>query len=210
MKTLSTKWKKISVILAGMCGLATLSFNCSPALFESRQGTGTRSLEIFSVFEATNAPIVLLTAEQTYQSMLNVTGQSTTPVSRPEYLSRFGTLSATPNLGNMNSPLMLASTSLAGDVCNGAITKESSAGGARTLFPGVDFSAAPNAATFAEAVSAMGEAFYGRRINGEEMAILNGYFAEMSAGETQNAQLTRRVILGACSSMLSSFDSLVY
>lgn len=207
-QTLSTKWKKISVILAGMCGLATLTFNCSPALFESRKGSGSGKFEIFSVFEATNAPIVLLTAEQTYQSMLNVTGQSTTPVARPEYISRFGTMSSTANLGNMNSPLMLASTSLAGDVCNNAITRE--VAGTRNLFPGVDFNAAPNAGTFAAATTAMADAFYGRRINGDELAVLNSYFADMTSAGTQNGALTRTVVLGACSAMLSSFDSLVY
>jgi hypothetical protein len=206
---LSTKWQKISVILIGMCGLATLSFNCSPALFESKKSGSSGSTELFSVFEETNAPITLLTAEQTYQSMLNVTGQSA-PVARAEYVARFGTMSTTQTLTNMNSPLLLASTSLAGDICNSAITAEMNAGSPRRLFASINFAAAPDAGTFQGSVAAMAEAFWGRRINGEELAHLNSFFTDMTAGATANAALTRAVALGACAAMLSSFDSLVY
>ena len=208
-KILSNKWQKISVILMGMCGLATLSFNCSPALFEAQRGGSSGSVELFSVFEKTNAPITLLTAEQTYQSMLNVTGQSA-PIARTEYVSRFGTMSSTPNLTNMNSPLLLASTSLAGDVCNSAITSEISAATPRRLFASINFAAAPDEGAFQNSAAAMAEAFWGRRINGEELAHLNSYYAEMTTGVTANAALTRAVALGACAAMLSSFDSLVY
>lgn len=213
---LSAKWKKISVILAGMCGLATLTFNCSPTLFESRKGSGGGGLDIFSIFESTNAPLTLLTAEQTYASMLNVTGQkdstinqgaSVTTISRAEYDLRFGTMSSTHSLGNFNSPLLLATTSLAGDVCNNAITKETA--GTRRLFPNVNFNGAPDGNAFLGSAAAMAQAFYGRQISGEEVNALNEYYAEMTTGATQNAALTRAVVLGACAAMLSSFDSLV-
>lgn len=206
---LSNKWKKITAILMGMCGLATLSFNCSPALFESKKGGSSGSAELFSVFEETNAPITLLTAEQTYQSMLNVTGQSA-PVARVEYVARFGSMSSTPTLTNINPPLLLAASSLAGEVCNTAITTEMNATAPRRLFASINFAAAPDQGAFQGSVAAMAEAFWGRRINGEELAHLNSYYAEMTTGATANAALTRAVALGACAAMLSSFDSLVY
>jgi hypothetical protein len=212
MKTkLTNKWKKISVILGGMCALATLTFNCSPALFESAKGSGSGStFDTFSAFESTNAPLTLLTAEQTYQSMLNVTGQSDAPVSRTEYMGRFGTFSSTPTLTNLNSPLMLASTSLAGDICNNLIAKESAGGATRRYFAAVNFSAAPDAASYQSAVAAMATSFWGRAISSEESGLLNGFYTDMTSTGTKNAAMTRAVTLGACAAMLSSFDSLVY
>jgi|GEM_PF-5666747 len=206
----SVKWKKIAVIVAGMCGLSTLSFNCAPTLFESSKSSGGSVFDTFSVYEATNAPLTLLTAEQTYQSMLNVTGQSVAPVSRTEYLARFGTMASTPNLGNMTSPLMLASTSLAGDICNNLITAEAPAGATRKYFVNVNFNAGPDVNTFNSSIAAMAEGFWGRRINAEEVSILNSFYSDLTTGVTANAALTRAVMLGSCAAMLSSFDSLVY
>jgi hypothetical protein len=209
-RKVSNKWQKISLIAFGMGVLGTLSFNCSPALFESKKGGSSGSLELLSVFEETNAPITLLTAEQTYQSMLNVTGQTATPVARAEYTSRFGAMSSTQSLTNVNSPLLLASTSLAGDVCNSAITAEMSTANPRRLFGSINFAAAPDLVAFQGSAAAMAEAFWGRRINGEELAQINLFYEEMTTGVTANAALTRALALGACSAMLSSFDSLVH
>ncbi len=208
MFKLSRKWKKLSMIFVGMTGMATFSFNCAPSLFESARGGGSGSLDLFSSFEATNGPLTLLTAEQTYQSMLNLTGQSESVVARPEYLSRAGSMASTPSLTNVNSPLLLASTSLAGDVCENLITKETTDG--RIYFTAVNFNAGPDITTFQGAVSTLALNFWGRPINGDEFAALNEFYSEFTAGATQNAALTRDLMLGACSAMLSSFDSLVY
>lgn len=207
---MSRKWKKIAVILSGMFGLATLSFNCSPTLFESAKGSGGSGGALGAQsFGETNAPLTLFTAEQTYQSMLNVTGQSDAPVSRTEYLARFGTMSSTSSLTNLNSPLMLASTSLAGDICNNMFTKEA-ATNLPWYFGGVAFNAAPNHATYQAAMTNLARGFWGRNITGDELAALDGFYSEMTSGATQNSALTRAVFVGACAAMLSSFDSLVY
>lgn len=212
------KWKYIFFILCGMIGLSTMSFNCSPSLFEAAKGNGSSSSSSFgssSLYEETNAPIVLLTAEQTYQSMLNVTGQTTSAPARTEYLSRFGMMSATDSLTNMNSPLLLASTSLGGDVCGSLVNKEKAVS-TRTFFAGVDFNSGPDGqqTAFTNSVNSMASSFWGRSPSNEELTTLNAFFEDMKqAGPGSGKQprdLTAAIFVGACAAMVSSFDALVY
>jgi len=211
MKNLSQKWTRISMIVAGMTAMVTLTFNCAPSVFQSAKG-GSGSFDLFSIFDKPNAPISLMTAEQTYRSMLNVTGQTAAPVGTAEYNLRFASMSATDSLANINSPLLLASTSLAGEVCNNLLNAEK-ASDARRFFNGVNFSAGQNAGAadlYAAAVEAMAQAFWGRPLNAEEASILTGFYTSFTTGANNNADLTNDLYLGTCAAMLSSFDSLVY
>ena len=76
--TISRKWKSISVIIVGMFGLSTLSFNCAPSLFQAASyNLSSTGLGIFSL-DNIQSKYSLLSAEQSYQTMLNVTGQNLT------------------------------------------------------------------------------------------------------------------------------------
>lgn len=206
------KLKRIVLILSAMGTLATITFNCSPSEFAAyRTVAGGFDLSSTS-FEKPNAPLALMTAEQTYQSMLNVTGQTETPVSTNEYALRFPTMSSSDSLANLSAPLLLASTSLAGDVCANLVNKERSST-ARQFFTGVNFGAGLDAnppQAYFDAVQTMAVAFWGRELNASEEAIMTSFYSEFRTGSTNNADLTNDLYVGACAAMLSSFDSLVY
>lgn len=215
---ISTKWRRISVVVAGLMGLSTLSFNCSPSLFESAVGKGgSSSFGSFSSYEKTNTPYSLLTGEQAFESMLNVTGQSTAPsaAQRTEYATRLNSFSADDNLANISSPLLLATTSLGGEVCNGLVAKEKAlAAGARRFFGAINFGAnvANNSQdAFLSSVDVLAVSAWGRNLDSDERAIFAAYYAEFKSNlTTDNNAATDNLFITACSAVLSSFDALVY
>jgi len=213
------KWRSITLIVGGMTCLSTLSFNCAPSLFQSASYSSMgSSLSPFSTFEKTNATISLLTGEQTFQTMLNVTGQTTTSTGAQmnEYNSRLTFLSTTDNLANITSSLILASTSLAGEVCNGLVAKEKALPAAsRRFFTSMNFGATPAnnaAADFMASVNMLAVSAWGRTMNQDEQQIFSDFFEEFKANlkTTNNAAQTDNLCISACSAVLSSFDALVY
>lgn len=217
-KNLSLKRNlRIGIVILGLSGLSTLSFNCAPGLFKSAD----HSEESSSVggqgstpsFDKPKAPWVLMTSEQVFQTMLNVTGQPVpTAAQRTEFDARTGALAGTDNLTNLNAPLALGATSLAGEVCNGLIVKESVANAVRKFFVGVNFGANPaanNAQAFANATSVMARSFYGRELKAEEASILSAFYTDFIAGATA-VDNTKDLYLSACAAMLSSTDALTY
>ncbi len=215
----SAKWRKISVVIVGLIGLSTLSFNCAPSLFQSATySSNGGSLGLFSNFTKVNTAVSLLTGEQVYESMLNVTGQSqaATGGQRTEYMSRLNAFSPIDNLGNINSPLMLAATSLAGEVCNGLVAKEKPMGAAsRRYFQNINFAAKPSDNTvdgFLGSMEVLAVSAWGRPMSAEERQIFTDYFAEFIADltTTNNAAQTDNLCISACAAVLSSFDSIVY
>lgn len=216
--TISRKWKSISVIIVGMFGLSTLSFNCAPSLFQAASyNLSSTGLGIFSL-DNIQSKYSLLSAEQSYQTMLNVTGQNLTGTAaqQTEYNQRFNSLGATNNLANLTGSLMLGSTSVAGEVCNGLVAKEKAlAADARRFFRGINFTVRPsdnNLAAFLSAVDVLAVSAWGRNINAEEQVLFSQYFEEFKANlkTTNNAQQTDNLCITACSAVLSSFDALVY
>lgn len=215
---ISRKWKSISVILVGMFGLSTLSFNCAPSLFQSATYSSSGSgLGLFSL-DNIQSKYSLLTAEQSYQTMLNVTGQVLTGTGNQqnEYNQRFNSLAATNNLGNMTGSLMLGTTSLAGEICNGLVAREKGlTADARRFFKSINFAVKPsdnNVQSFLSAVDVLAVSAWGRNINAEEQQIFSAYFEEFKANlkTTNNAQQTDNLCITACSAVLSSFDAMVY
>ena len=218
---ISTKWTRISLLIAAMVGLSTLSFNCAPKLFEgAKLGEGDFSSAGTPGPGGTEpiaqSPYALMTSNQLFQSMLNVTDQvgAVTTVQRQEFDARTNTLSDNAQLVTISAPLQMAGTSLAGSVCDGLITKEAAlAAGSRKFFPQVDFGQALSAgqsAGFNASVMAMSRSFYGRAPTSDESQILGAYFQDFvtSYGSGGTAS-TRKLYLSVCAAMLSSFDSLV-
>ncbi|MBX3023215.1 MAG: hypothetical protein KF799_16190 [Bdellovibrionales bacterium] len=216
MKKLNMKWKRISLILAAMAGLSTLSFNCAPSMFQAPKGHGF-SFSSFDVFAAPKvSPYSLMTSRQTYKTFLNVTGQegAATTAQQNEYDLRSATLATTDRLTNVNAPLQMAATSLAGEMCNGLLAKEIALPAAsRRFFGQVDFarSAAQNTpAAFDAAVGMMATSFWGRAPSSEESKLLNSFYTEFSAGAGTAAAGTRNLYLAACTGMLAAFDTYNY
>lgn len=215
---MSRKWKRIAIAVAGLCGLSTLSFNCAPSLFQSATFSSSGSTSLFSTFSKVDTPVSLMTGEQIYQSMLNVTGQTqaATATQEEEYKSRINAFSQIDNLANMSSPMMLAASSLAGEVCSGLVAKEKALGAsARRFFQAIDFSKKPsdnNLDGFLSSMDVFAVSAWGRHMNPDEQRIFSEYFEEYKANltATNNAAQTDNLCISACSAVLSSFDALVY
>lgn len=214
------KFRRITALLVAMFGLATLSFNCAPSLFENADyGGGSQSTNIGpDVFnDQKMSPWVLQNTFQVFSSYANVTGQNLAISANQlaEYDARTGALSQTDKISDINAPLQMAATSLAGEFCNGLLTRESAAGATRKYFTGVNFganlqNAANGQATFQASIDAMAQGFWGRMISVDETAILNAFFTDFVAtAGTANAQ-TRNLYLATCSAMLASFDTITY
>ena len=216
---MSRKWKKIAMIAGVMGAVATMHFNCAPSSFESASysstngGGGGAGVDVFG--GAKESPYALLTGFQVFSTMANVTGQTgaISNTQRQEFDARAGALSDKDLVTNINAPLQLAAVSLAGEMCNGLINRESAANAVRQFFTGVNFAAAPNANSaqlFSDSISRMARAFWGRDINSEEASILSAFYQDFVATSQANAQSTRNLYLLTCSAMLSSTDALTF
>lgn len=211
------KMKQIAIIVAGMAGLSTLSFNCAPSLFESADysylNNSSTSLDVFG--DVKNSPTVLQNTGQVLETMASLTGQSMAISNnqRSEYDARTGALSQTDKLSDISAPLQLGATSLAGEFCNGLITQESAGGATRKFFNGVNFGAnlgSNNAAAYNSSIDAMARGFWGRGLSAEEQQILGAYYNDFVANAgTANAQ-TKNLYLSTCAAMLASFDAMTY
>jgi hypothetical protein len=224
MKTwgMKLKWRRISVLVAAMAGLSTLTFNCAPSMFQSSRFMSlSSSSSSTGIFDAPKtSPYVLMTSKQTYQTMLNVTGQAqaATNTQNQEYNARSGSLSDNSNLTSLTAPMQMAMTSLAGEVCNGLVSKEIALDPAsRHFFTQVDFKSAPaqnTSAAFEAAVGVMAQSFWNRAPTAGESALFGQFYADFIGGLTGNnaksATQTKNLYLATCTAMLSSFDTYTY
>lgn len=217
MKKINLKWKRISLILAAMAGLSTLTFNCAPSMFQAKSGDFSSLSSTGDVFSAVrNSPYTLMTARQTYKTFLNVTGQEGAQTNNQlnEYTARFSTLATTDRVTNLNAPLQMAATSLAGEVCNGLLAKEVAAPAAnRKFFGQVDFTRAASAntrAAFDSAIEVMANSFWSRPPSEEEKTMLGSFYTEFSGSAGTAAAGTRTMYLAACTGMLAAFDTYTY
>ncbi len=222
MIKLSLKTRRITALIAAMIGVATMHFNCAPSLFEGADnsagsGGGGSGLQqgqdLFS--SQKTSPWVLQNTFQVFSSFANVTGQNLqiSNTQLQEYDARTGALSQTDKLSDVNAPLQLAATSLAGEFCSGLITRETAAGATRKYFNGVNFGAGlaqNNATSFGGSIAAMAQGFWGRSIKPEEETILNAYYTDFVATAGTAAAQTRNLYLSTCAAMLASFDTLTY
>jgi hypothetical protein len=235
MKNLSFESKKniknIVIVTALFGTLSFYGFNCAPPSF-STSDDGSQSMVTGSSFvdevtpggvldEKTNIPYALLTIEQVLNSMLNLTGQETYNVAvANEYNIRAGSFSVTPDMKFVNGPMLIAISSLAGEVCNGFVAREQAiafnAGtNTRRIFNAVDFAQAPatglSQTSLNDVVGKMANAFWGRAPSSEELTLYTSFRTDfVTAAATQNAAATRALALATCASMLSSMDSFSY
>ncbi len=213
VKTL-TLWIPISALLV-------VGFNnCGQSNFESSldlSSLGIQNDEMDS--EKLGLPYALLSAEQTLNSMLSVTnvGTANTAIIN-EYNTRYGALAGGNDLSMANSPVMLGSTSLAGEVCNSLVTAEKAATAeTRNFFGSVDFAVSVGSITdsgFNSSVRGMARSFWGRNETADELSFLQEYKLEFIAALTGTALTqvasTSNLITATCAAMLSSLDAISY
>lgn len=224
---------KNAAIVIGLFGtLSFYGFNCAPPSFQTADDgggslvlssnvivpvddVGTPTLEV-----KTDLPYALLTAEQVFYSMLNVTDQQNfSNAIRDEYAIRSGSLSVISDLKTVNGPMLLAITSLSGEVCNGLVAREQAITDVaqRKFFSSVNFGQAIanlSAAGYTDAVTKMSNSFLGRAPSSAELAMFNSFRtdfqAAIPAANVGQAAQTRALILGTCSALLSSFEVFSY
>jgi len=223
------KHLKIMLVIVPSMAVAVFGFNncgrygaleggtTDSASLGSSGGTGIAENEVNS--EKLGIPYALLSAEQTLASMMRVTNLTTASNTLiTEYNNRYGSLAAGNDLSMVNGPLMLGSTSLAGEVCNTVLTQEKAlADTARNFFGSINFAAgiaSVSDANFEVAVRGMARSFWGRNENTAELALLKQYKTEFNdalaaAARTQPAS-SSNLMLATCAAMLSAVDAISY
>ncbi|WP_413291046.1 hypothetical protein [Bdellovibrio sp. HCB337] len=223
-----SKYTKLFLVVLPLTVASVLSFNNCGRYGALNEGTeDTASLgstgplpeqeEVNS--EKLGLPFALLSAEQTLVSMMKVT--NTTVASNAlltEYSGRYGALAAGNDLSMMNGPLMLGSTSLAGEVCNSLLTQEKAlADGSRNFFNGINFTtgvASVSDVAYNTAIRGMARSFWGRLETTEEQALMatfkTDFINALAANVRTQAASTNNLILGTCAAMLSSLDAISY
>jgi hypothetical protein len=169
--------------------------------------------------EKLGLPYALLSAEQTLSSMMKLTNVTTPSAALlTEYNGRYGSLAAGNDLSMANGPLMLGSTSLAGEVCNTMLTSEKAAADtARNFYGGVNFTTGVSSVTDAQfntSVRSMARQFWGRSESAEELTMMQTYKTEfinaLAANLRTQAASTSNLMLASCAAMLSSVDAISY
>lgn len=200
------------IILSSIVGLMV---NCSPTPFESRKFPGLSSLCSGICFQEFNSPFSLMTASQTYQSMLNVTGLNGAAVGRTEFTARSGALSESDSLNAVNGPLLLGATSIAGEICGDRADAEAGAAAeSRRLFSDLNFAqtiAQNGTAKFQASAARLASVFLARNIRPEESTLVAQFVEEFKNGAASDSTAqTKGLAIGLCTAMLSSFDAITY
>jgi len=220
IKTLMKKirWTRTLIVVGAMAGLSTLSFNCAPSLMQGSDYSylNRNSTAGSDVFEKPkDSPWVLQNTFQVYSTMSNVTGSylANSAQQRTEYDGRTGALSQSDSIADVNAPLQMAASSLAGVFCNDLVTRESAAGATRKFFTGVNFGvnlAGNTTQSYAASIEAMSQSFYGRSLSQEEYNILTGFYNSFASTAGTAAAGTRNLYVATCAGMLASFDAITF
>jgi hypothetical protein len=204
--------KKIALV-----GLLILGFqNCARVPFggsgssdqSSSLGAEEAAVAAAMAADPVATPYALLTGEQVLKSMLNVSGAPITTAITNEYNSRANVFSLGPDLKQTTSPMMVAATSIGGEVCNSLITTETpKAPTARLIFGDVNLGgagAAVSSTQFDAVIRSMARNFWGRNETTEERALIE-------TGKGELGTVTAKVLmLYTCAAMISSVDALTY
>lgn len=159
----------------------------------------------------------LLSADQVLASMSEVTGVAAEGAILTEWNNNARTALATNyKVVSISAPILMAAANLGSRFCDRTLDREVGLASAqRRLYPGVDFSKGLGQLTDAEydgAIRNMARKLWGREASAEEMQLFKefrgGFLEGLSAAEQGQAQRTRHLMLGACTAMLASYESL--
>lgn len=223
--------KNLSFVTVLFGCLSFYSFNCAPPSFNVANQSdklvlNSNSLVPFddvgmgTLDTKTMLPYALQTADQVFNSFINLTEQPNfSNAIRDEYGIREGAMSVTPDLKFVNAPMLIAITSLAGEVCNGLLARETAISdmSQRKYFSLVNFGqpvANFTEANYVSTVTQLANSFWGRAPSSEEIQLFTGFRTDFIAAiapaqVTQTAQ-TRALAMSTCSAMLGSFDVFTY
>lgn len=123
------------------------------------------------------------------------------------YEQKKGAISTYGAANTVTAPMMMAVTSIAGEICNDLIAQEVSVG--QRLFMGFNMSASslPNNSQLSDAITRLSLSCWQRNeSSGERQALLDLVSSSVGASE---ANASRKAALMLCTSMLSSLDALL-
>lgn len=221
MKNLSIRKFRSYLLTLSLFSVTLIGFNnCGKFTTVSEVSEEFSSFASSEDGEDIELPFALLSAEQTLSSMLKATGQdSLSPAGSLEYTARYGSLAAGNNLALVNSPLILGTTSLAGEICNDLIKKEKAIAIAsnRSFFESINFSngvSSITAGAFSVTIRRMARSFWGRNEQNNELDLFHQHKMEflqsLGAGDASKAISTDTLMLSTCTAILSSLDAITY
>jgi hypothetical protein len=217
------KYLKINILLVPLIGGILFGYNNCARYNQLNDAATTASAstagdEVNS--EKLGFPFALLSAEQTLSSMMKVTNIMTASAAlKNEYNIRYGALAAGNDFSMVNGPLMLGSTSLAGEVCNSLLKQEKAIteATARSFFGSINFASGVSSLTdsdFNATVRGMARSFWGRNETTEELTLLQQYKVDfidaLAEKERTTAVSTSNLVIASCAAMLSSIDAISY
>lgn len=185
--------------LRGLASDSTADSTQSPAT-----STGSSDIEVIPGART----VSLVYSKQVLDQLSSCTGVALpSDKTNAMYEQKQGAISVYGYVNTVTSPMMMAVTSIAGEVCNDLINQESMSG--RRLFVGYDFnaSALPNNSQIADSVSRLALSCWQRNETDLEREILLDLVnSSVAANEPMGG---RKAALLTCTAMLSSLDSLL-
>lgn len=216
-----SKYLKAAILITPLLGTILFGFNnCARYGQLKEESADFASLGESVDSEQLGLPYALLSAEQTLSSMMKVTNVTTlSPAIKTEYTGRYSALAAGNDLGMANAPLMLGSTSLAGEVCNSLLSQEKALTDptARNFFESINFTLGVSGlseSSFNAVIRGMARSFWGRHETLEELTLMQEYKLDFmkalpEADLVKPASLNN-FLTATCAAMLSSVDAISY
>ncbi|MCK6599726.1 MAG: hypothetical protein L6Q37_15275 [Bdellovibrionaceae bacterium] len=150
----------------------------------------------------------LVGASEVLKQLTNCVGLETySDATKKVYDDKKGSISTYGAANSITPPMMMAITSIAGEVCSDLIDKEISQGS--RIFTGMDLSSStlPSNSQIGNAISNLAlSCWRGNESNEEKAALLDMVNQSVASSETGAA---RKAALLVCTAMLSSLDSLL-
>jgi hypothetical protein len=201
-------------IVLSLFGLLTLNQNCaqsgyqSTTLEEPNTGTPIKGEEPL-IAKPSYPRFNLMSANQVYQTFLSLTEQNVdTNTQRTEFNLRRSSFSDQGEVQSVNSPYLLAATSLAGTICNDLVQRERTLSSEnRHYFKGINFTqntASVNDEIFETLVKNLAKKFWKKDLNQKELQALMEYKRTFSEGVTDNTTQTLNLVISTCSALLSN------
>jgi hypothetical protein len=216
------KPSKVAILCVPLIGVIIFGFNnCGRFSQPHEESTENASLGSESLdSQQLGLPYALLSAEQTLSSMMKVTNVTTlSPALKAEYKGRYGALAAGNDLSMANGPLMLGSTSLAGEICNSLLIQEKAMTDvtSRSFFGSIDFTTGVSGLEdngLNTSIRGMARSFWGRNETLEELTLLQEFRTDFINALTETDKTKpvaiRNLVLATCAAMLSSVDAISY
>jgi hypothetical protein len=222
------KGKTVAIIISLTCSIVFLGFGCGMGFDSSswigelgnKSNSSTGILpqlgeEPLPDILANSKTVSVVNFDTVLESMIAQTGQMPSAQTLTRFRNLIGLFSETGAVTTVNSSALLATATIAGEICNDLMMTEYAAGtpsANRRFFTMVSTDGNGRASTVltanvqADVVRRMARSFWQRNEDAEELAMINAGVAEIIAAEPNIT--VRKAGLFMCSAMLSSVSAI--